>query len=264
MKKLLLALTFFAGTLLLASCSSEEEYNYEEVPRYSSSEFQNTISETNEPDSPSTELEDSNSLSDPEEIDADSVDVEIYNNVLDDLEEANKRIAELESALEVAQESTSKQLMSSFDERVEYILNVEQTEYPFSCNFGSIRASSWYSDFESALLEARINLDLANDLLSASDFYGACYSSEGNMAFFLGSFLNNQTEFHLVKYDIESQTVQPVTLAKGEYDTYPNDIGRRQGSYITMSRGGNRFRYYYDKNILFAEDDLDQQAEASE
>lgn len=163
--------------------------------------------------------------------------------------ERKKLAAQIQNISQGTGETDRYQKFVSF-----YLENATMAEYPFpKCGaVSNFTGESWFQDFKSAL-EAK-QISFGNKIVETSDLTGGCASPEGNMAFFLGAENETLSEFHLLKYDIPSNTVEEAFLVDGTCTICPNRLGKREGKYLTVfgEEAGTRveYEYYYGSNIL--------------
>lgn len=158
-----------------------------------------------------------------------------------------------------------------------YTETTPQTEYKFDLcgKVGSFENKPWFADFRTTLESNPIPFAEAGRNLKTEDFTGGCFSSEKNIAFFMGAETDgmpettgsgtevfeaeNIFEFHLIKYDITTKAIQEVLMAEGicETDTCPAIFNTRVGSHIPMTGIGQNeecnYKYFFDQNILVRE-----------
>ncbi len=135
-----------------------------------------------------------------------------------------------------------------------YLENNTPNEYPFpKCGaVASFTSESWYSAFETALTNAAI--PFGRSTVSSKDLTGGCASSEGRIAFFLGAENEVLSEFHLIRYNLDTDTLEEALLVDGSCETCPNQLGKRFGPVLVLSGQDGastvEYEYYYDDNIL--------------
>lgn len=134
-----------------------------------------------------------------------------------------------------------------------YLNEVEQKEYPFTLcgSLGKATNQSWYPSFVASLDAKKILFSPLNRPLKSTDFGGVCASETGKVAIFLGASVKGKSEFHLVKYNIETKAVEEAMLLSGGCSNCPTKFGKRFGPVITLtSNSGKEYKYYYDSNII--------------
>ena len=176
------------------------------------------------------------------------------------LEVANDRIQVLSDNIKKTTVAKPANLSKDFFEMFVYFFkNVEQNEYSFeSCGaISSFFGEGWFATFRQKLAEKKIFLEIAGRELKPEDFFGGCASNAGGMAFFLGAGRGQAVEFHLLKFDLKTNEVFPATIASGSCDDCPAKFGKRRGAFVELfGDGGTKWRYFFDKNILFTENEL--------
>ena len=135
-----------------------------------------------------------------------------------------------------------------------YLENGDIREYPFpKCGPVSLFAGDeWFTGFKSKLESEQI--PFGNKIVETSDLSGGCVSPEGGMAFFLGAENETLSEFHLLKYALDTQTMEEAFLVGGPCDICPDQLGMREGKLLTIFRQQEgtkvEYEYYYDANIV--------------
>ncbi len=172
---------------------------------------------------------------------------------IEELEKANQKIKTLEANLKKRPSAQSQGAGEFKGIVMDYLNQIEQKEYAFdACGAVSkFYANGWYNDFKAELENEAIFFSLQNRSLKPEDFFGGCASSEGKTAFFLGAGFNNESEFHMLKYDYENKVLSEVILPDGACNDCPVKFGKRNGAYIELfGENDTVYRYYFDKNIL--------------
>jgi hypothetical protein len=134
-----------------------------------------------------------------------------------------------------------------------YLTQSEQKQYPFNLcgSLGKATNQPWYASFVAALDAKKIPFTPLNRSLKAADLGGVCASNEGKIAIFLGASSKGKSEFHLIRYNIETNSVESALLLSGSCEDCPTKFGKRFGPVITLTgNGGKEFKYYYDSNII--------------
>ena len=171
------------------------------------------------------------------------------------LEIANDRIQVLSDNIKKSGEIATPKLGNEFAEMFVYFFkNVPQKEFPFeSCGaISSLAQRNWFGEFREKLTVENIFFAPAGRELRPEDFFGGCVSAAGKMAFFLGAGRGAASEFHLVKFDLENSKIAPAILPAGDCADCPGQFGKRRGAFIELfSDSGKKFRYFFDKNVLF-------------
>jgi hypothetical protein len=223
-----------------------------------------------------TSIENTESFSPIPTLNLDNLSISPTPEVALKCEDIKKEKENLEEAVVISQEelktckleknqlesiSSSSQISSTQIQEVspllkKFLSDVKQEEYKFdSCGrLESIRNSSWYSSFKSSLTTKSILFKSLNRPLQDNDFYSVCVSNEGKVALFLGANNDGKDEFHMIKYNFESNILQESILLNGSCQNCPTKFGKRFGSYITLNgfSGNNRkgYKFYYDSNLI--------------
>ncbi|MEI7510750.1 MAG: hypothetical protein WCJ84_01190 [Candidatus Peregrinibacteria bacterium] len=139
----------------------------------------------------------------------------------------------------------------------EYLATASHPEFPFDvCGpLGNATSKPWYADFTKALEAKNLSFKVLNRPLKTTDFSRVCASTDGKMAVFLGAQAESKSEFHIVKYSFDTQSIDEAYLVDGMCDTAcPNNFGKRRGGQLTLTgQTGNvtsEYQYYYGRNIL--------------
>lgn len=157
-----------------------------------------------------------------------------------------------------------------------YTTTTEQKEYPFDAcgKVSSFYNKPWFANFRTALENKKVPFSMAGRMLAVEDFTGGCASSEANVAFFMGAetagvgstdtgseilSVDDIYEFHLLKYDITSNTIEETIMANGicTDENCPAVFGNREGAVIPM-KGISKteecnYKYFFSQNILVKE-----------
>lgn len=134
-----------------------------------------------------------------------------------------------------------------------YLTETPQKDYPFPICGGLGKATSldWYPDFTSALTAKNIQFNALKRALTNDDFGGVCASTEGNIAIFLGASTAGKSEFHLLRYAIDTKVLEEAVFINGGCGTTcPTKFGKRDGAVITLEGNGKEYKYYYDSNLI--------------
>lgn len=131
------------------------------------------------------------------------------------------------------------------------IVTGEQKEYAFNTcgQMGQFIRQSWFGEFSRQLTGAKIRF--SNGFLETEDLFGGCQSSVGRVAFFLGAERNEDLQFHLIKYNLATKTLEPTLMFDGAEDAVVTEFGKRAGPIIAFPADDGRiFHYYYDANVV--------------
>jgi len=176
-----------------------------------------------------------------------------------DIETLNAKITSLEKSLALAKNTKSNTSSVYSNILLEYLNKVEQDEFAFDyCGpISKFYTENWFNEFKTKLGEENIFFSPRKQALEASDFYGACRSSKGGIAVFLGAGYKNEDEFHLIKYDYKNSLISKSILVHEKCEDCPVEFLNRNGAYISMKgENGTLYRYFFDKNILAEENDF--------
>ncbi len=166
--------------------------------------------------------------------------------------------AEIEAKL-ATQSSTAQTKAPRFAPFLtKYLAEVKQAEYPFNpavCGgLGKATSQTWYADFVLQLQKSGIEFAPLHRPLKADDLEGVCASTEGKIAVFLGASYKGKSDFHLIKYNIETKTLEEAVLLNGTCEICPSQFGKRFGPALTLTgQSGTKkkvYEYFYDANIL--------------
>ena len=171
---------------------------------------------------------------------------------VEELKSCQAENQELKNA-SVSTVSATKQLEKFAPFIEKYLAEGTLEEYKFNgCGgLGTVTSLAWYGDFAASMEAGKIPFSNLNRSLRETDFYSVCYSEEGGSAVFLGASNEGQSEFHMIKYDINEKTVEEATLLDGTCSSCPTKFGKRFGPYITLlSNNNTEYKYYYDLNLI--------------
>lgn len=176
----------------------------------------------------------------------------------EELKTCSLQKSKLDSQLSTQQQSQTVDVKKFSGILNKYLTQVDQPEYPFDpavCGgLGKATSQSWYPDFVLQLEKSGLQFAPLHRPLQADDFGGVCASTKGKIAIFLGASYKGKSDFHLVKYSIDSKTLEEAVLMNGSCTVCPSQFGKRIGPALTLigQLGSTKktYQYYYDANIV--------------